>query len=48
VVIDGKEGKQYDVIITKGGGKILFDSADRFHYLAAKGNEIYLVEEEIR
>jgi hypothetical protein len=47
VVVDGKEGKQYDNIVVTGGGKIIFDSADSLHYLALKGDEIYLVEERI-
>jgi len=48
VVVDGKEGKPYDGIATMGGGRIIFDSADSFHYLAAKGADIYLVEERIQ
>jgi hypothetical protein len=48
VVVDGKEGKQYDNIITMGGGRIVFDSADSFHYLARKGADVYLLEERIQ
>ena len=48
VVVDGDEGKQYDSVVTIGGGGIVFDSPDRLHYLAMKGNSIYLVEERIR
>ena len=51
VVMDGKEGNQYDAIIalgTKGAGRIVFDSADSLHYLAAKGRGIYLVEERTK
>ena len=47
-VVDGKEGKQYDSILTLQGGGIVFDSSDRLHYLACKGNSIYLVEEIIK
>ena len=47
VVVDGKEEKQYDGIITIGGEKLIFDSSDNIHYLAFKGNSIYLVEERI-
>ena len=47
VVVDGEEGKQYDGIVTLGGGKIIFDSPDSLHYLASKGNSVYLVEERI-
>jgi hypothetical protein len=48
VVMDGKEDKQYDDIVILGGGKIVFDSADSLHYLALKGNSIYLVEEKMK
>jgi hypothetical protein len=47
VVMDGKEGKPYDGIITMGGGRIVFDSLDRLHYLAGEGDVVYLVEEKI-
>jgi len=43
VVVDGEEGKQYDGILP-----VLFDSPDILHYLAQKGNSIYLAEERIR
>jgi hypothetical protein len=48
VVVDGKEGRGYDGIVVAGGGRIIFDSADSLHYLARKGDEIYLVEEKIK
>jgi hypothetical protein len=48
VVVDGKEGKQYNGIINFGGGRIVFDSADSLHYLALKGTGIYLVQESIK
>lgn len=48
VVVDGEEGKQYDGIVAEGGGRIIFDSPDSLHYLAAKGKDIYLVEERIK
>lgn len=47
VVVDGEEGKHYDDIITTGGGRIIFDSPDSFHYLSLKDNSVYLVEEKI-
>jgi hypothetical protein len=46
VVVDGKEGKQYNKILGEGV-KITFDSPDSLHYLALKGNSVYLVEERI-
>jgi hypothetical protein len=48
VVVDEKEQKLYDAIVVIGGGKLLFDSPDRFHYLAQNGNNIYLVEETLK
>ena len=45
VVVDGVEGNRYDLIITLGGAKVYFDSPDRLHYLATKGDKLYLVEE---
>jgi hypothetical protein len=45
VVVNGKEGQQYDGIVE---GRIVFDSADSLHYLAGKGADIYLVEERIQ
>jgi len=44
VVGDGVEGKQYDGIVV---GKISFDNPTALHYLAFKGNSVYLVEEKI-
>lgn len=57
VVVDNIEGNSYDEIYVaehRTGGfidtrkKIIFDSTDTFHYLARRGNEIYLVEERIK
>lgn len=48
VVVDGVEGNRYDTVLTIGGGRIHFDGPDRFHYLAAKGGELFLVEETIQ
>lgn len=57
VVVDGKEGNQYDEIIhvayvgignLSGEGKFVFDSSDTLHYLAIKEGHIYLVEEKIK
>ena len=49
VVVDGEEGKKYDDIVTVGGRKFIFDSADTLHYLAVKGSSsTYLVEEKIK
>ena len=51
VVMDGKEGNHYDAILAlgaEGKGRIVFDSADSLHYLAAKGRGIYLVEEGMK
>ena len=48
VFINGKDGKKYDRVISGGGEKIIFDSSDKFHYLAIKDSNIYLVEEIIK
>jgi hypothetical protein len=45
VVVDGKQGKLYDGIITSRGGKLIFDSEANLRYLAVEGNKIYKVEE---
>jgi len=48
VVVDGKRDKQYDAIVTIGGGRISFDLANNLRYLARKGSAIYVVEERIK
>jgi len=49
VGLEGEQGKGYDAIISNSDGEaIVFDSADRLHYLARKGNRIYSVEETIK
>jgi len=56
VVVDGKEEKQYDEIVMKGGqgARIIFETPVSLHYLAVKAHgegerqqSIYLVEESI-
>lgn len=55
VVVDGTRGKEYDFVgrgfgvsvSTSGLKKVVWDSSNRFHYLAQKDNSIYLVEEMI-
>jgi len=47
VVVDGKEEKEYDVIVTVGERKIIFDTLINLHYLTQKSYSIYLVEENI-
>ena len=48
MVVDGKEELRYDGILILGGGKFQFDSSESLHYLATKGNSIYLVEQAIQ
>ncbi len=45
VVVDEHNGKKYDDIL--GQYEIQFDSSSSFHYIARKGNDIYLVEEKL-
>ncbi len=44
VVVDENEGKKYD----KVHEPIVFDSDNEFHYLAVKGDKLYLVEEKLK
>jgi hypothetical protein len=57
VVVDHTEGKEYGFLdftsVTPSAEdldikRIVFDSADRFHYLVEKGDSIYLVEETLK
>ena len=48
IMLDETAGPFYDVILLRRGGKIMFDTPARFHYLAAKENAIKLVEEQVR
>ncbi|NIM95078.1 MAG: hypothetical protein GTO18_15370 [Anaerolineales bacterium] len=47
VVLDGEEGETFDNIVVLGGGKVVFDSAKEFHYIATQGMDWYRVEEVI-
>ncbi len=48
VVLDGQEGKPYENLLSLGGGKIVFDTPGRFHYLATRGQDIYVVQEQLK
>jgi hypothetical protein len=47
-VLDDQEGKPYETLLSLGGGKIVFDAPDRFHYLATRGQDIYMVQEQLK
>ncbi len=47
VVVEGKEGRAYDGFPSPAGARIVFDSPNELHYLALKGNEIYLIGETL-
>lgn len=48
-VVDGVEcSPRYDVIYNINGGGVRFECDNTFHYIAAKGNDIYLVTEQIK
>ncbi|HLB01158.1 MAG TPA: hypothetical protein VJO14_07205, partial [Bacteroidota bacterium] len=47
VDVDGSRGPVYDVILTRKGGKIVFDSASAFHYLAVRGSDVLMVSEKL-
>ena len=47
VVVDGKEGEKHCVIVTIGGGRIIFSSPDSLNYFVVIGSCLYSVEEKI-
>ena len=48
VVVDGREGSQYDgIFLPLDGGVVTFDSPGQLHYIALKANGFYLVKERI-
>jgi hypothetical protein len=50
VILDGDEGGQYSAIMSGSPGyevgRIIWDSNTSLHYLAGKGNEVYLVKDQ--
>jgi hypothetical protein len=53
VMVDDIEGGLYDEVLRQAPwqtntSRIVFDSPTRFHYLARKGNALYLIHEELR
>ncbi len=48
VVINEEKGAAHDFIFNSGQGGVYFDSANSFHYLALRGDMIYLVEEKMQ
>ena len=45
----GWPGRQaYENLRSLGGGTIVFDAPDRFHYLATHGQDIYVVQEQLK
>jgi len=48
VVIDSSEGKAYDEMLSKNGGRVAFSGSDRIRYFAIKGKDLLLVEETIK
>jgi len=47
VVVDGQTSESYDFIFNSSQGGVYFDSASRFHYLALRGDKVYLIEEKL-
>lgn len=47
VVVNDQEGRPVDAIVNMGGGGVVFDTNNDFHYIAQKGNMLYLVQEAI-
>lgn len=48
IVINDQKLKEFDSVINRGDGRIIFDSAGSFHYLAMIAHDVYLVEESIK
>ena len=46
-MLDEQQGRQYDNIVYFRAKPIVFDSPYKYHYLAAKSDGVYLVEEKI-
>jgi len=44
VVVDGLPGEKFDEILPQ----IIFETDDSFHYMAIKGDEVYLIEQTIK
>jgi len=45
-VVEGEEGKPSESFVSLGGGRIGFDTPNRLHYLATRGQSISLVQEQ--
>src|SRR5262249_41214084 len=48
IVLNGQEGKPYENLISLGGGRLVFDAPDRLHYLVTRGQDIYVVQEQLK
>jgi len=48
VVLDDRPGKGYDLIFAEDDRPVVVDSEQSFHYLALKGDSVFVVEERIR
>ena len=49
VVVENNEGEKYDrVFLNEGNESVLFGQPGTFHYIARKGNNIFLVEEKVK
>ena len=49
VVLNEHEGQKYNnVVLTLGGGQIIFDGPGALHYLAQKGGDVYFIQETLK
>lgn len=48
VVLDDRPGQGYDLIFAEGDQPLMLDSERSFHYLALKGDSVFVVEEKIK
>ncbi|MFA5393226.1 MAG: hypothetical protein WC338_02065 [Candidatus Ratteibacteria bacterium] len=47
VVLDGQEGKYYDVYRFIGDERVFFDFSENIHYFAVQKGKLYFIEETI-
>ena len=47
VVVNGKTGELYDLVLTPLGAKVIFDAPTHLHYIALLGDEIIVFDEDL-
>ena len=47
-MLNSQKGKPYENLLSLESGKIVWNAPDRFHYLATRGPDIYVVQEQLK